>query len=471
MNRKSALGIYSAVYALFYTFCLYKNMGGITFPFFTAGTLIFFGLCMKEFRLTLKKDSLFAAVCAMLISVSQVLTANDFIQCFNVIAVFALLAYILLHQFAKDEKWSFLQHFENLISAFFGGISNFFAPLKDYSFYRKNKNTENEKPGFPWHIVLITALCCLPVLLLVIMLLSSADAVFQNMLGDVFESLIPDGDWVMPVLLTVFVFFFIYAQISRLLKFPYSEEEKLITKGNSLIAMTVGVMFDFVYLIFSLIQILYLFIGKFTLPEGYTYAEYAREGFFQLLFVSFLNLLMVFAGIYFFEEKKSLKIILSVLSGCTYIMILSSAYRMVLYIRYFYFSFERILVLWALAVIFTLLTGLVIQTWKNGFKFFKYTVVVLCLFCTVLSFSKPDYFIAKWNLENSEEQQGGFFLAANSYNDYGYLIYGLSDDAASVLVKNENTCADYTEYRRMNTCELTFRSFNASRYKANKLTQ
>ena len=34
----------SAVYALFYTFCLYKNASGITYPFFVAGTLIYFGL-------------------------------------------------------------------------------------------------------------------------------------------------------------------------------------------------------------------------------------------------------------------------------------------------------------------------------------------------------------------------------------------------------------------------------------------
>ena len=34
----------SAVYALFYTLCLYKNASGITYPFFVAGTLIYFGL-------------------------------------------------------------------------------------------------------------------------------------------------------------------------------------------------------------------------------------------------------------------------------------------------------------------------------------------------------------------------------------------------------------------------------------------
>ena len=29
-------------YALFYVFCLYKNVAGITFPLFTAGTILYF---------------------------------------------------------------------------------------------------------------------------------------------------------------------------------------------------------------------------------------------------------------------------------------------------------------------------------------------------------------------------------------------------------------------------------------------
>ena len=52
----------SAVYALFYTFCLYKNASGITYPFFVAGTLIYFGLCSRRSGVPLKKDSTFTVV-------------------------------------------------------------------------------------------------------------------------------------------------------------------------------------------------------------------------------------------------------------------------------------------------------------------------------------------------------------------------------------------------------------------------
>ena len=58
-SQFSFFGIASAVYALFYTFCLYKNASGITHPFFVIGTLCYFFLSMKKLGVPYKKDSLF----------------------------------------------------------------------------------------------------------------------------------------------------------------------------------------------------------------------------------------------------------------------------------------------------------------------------------------------------------------------------------------------------------------------------
>ena len=64
----------SAVYALFYTFCLYKNASGITYPFFVAGTLAYFGLCTRKSGVPLKKDSIFTVVSMILLGISVFLT-------------------------------------------------------------------------------------------------------------------------------------------------------------------------------------------------------------------------------------------------------------------------------------------------------------------------------------------------------------------------------------------------------------
>ena len=85
------------------------------------------------------------------------------------------------------------------------------------------------------------------------------------------------------------------------------------------------------------------------LPAGVTYAEYARRGFFQLLFVCVLNLAAVLFIQSYFKENRVLKALLLAISGCTLIMTASSACRMLLYIRAYQLTFLRVSVLVALA--------------------------------------------------------------------------------------------------------------------------
>ena len=57
---------------------------------------------------------------------------------------------------------------------------------------------------------------------------------------------------------------------------------------DGIITLTVLLLLDLVYVLFVAIQFKYFFSG--TLGDGYTYAEYARRGFFELLFVTLINL-------------------------------------------------------------------------------------------------------------------------------------------------------------------------------------
>ena len=60
----------SIIYALFYTFCLYKNASGITYPFFIGGTLFYFFLSLKKLGISAKKDSVFYVISIMLLGIS-----------------------------------------------------------------------------------------------------------------------------------------------------------------------------------------------------------------------------------------------------------------------------------------------------------------------------------------------------------------------------------------------------------------
>lgn len=68
------------------------------------------------------------------------------------------------------------------------------------------------------------------------------------------------------------------------------------------------------------------------------------------IFVCVLNLVMVTVSLFFFYESKILKGFLVLISLCTYIMIVSSAYRMFMYIEIYQMTRLRLVVFWPLVV-------------------------------------------------------------------------------------------------------------------------
>lgn len=157
-------------------------------------------------------------------------------------------------------------------------------------------------------------------------------------------------------------------------------------------------LLSLVYLIFCIIQIFYLFCGIGSLPDDYTYAEYAREGYFQLLFVCLFNILLVLLCSRLFTKHWLLQALLSFICACTCLMIASSAYRMILYISAYGLTFLRVFVLWTLSVMVLVLIGSLILIYQNRFPFVKYILAVIVVFFLLLTFSRPDAGIARYNL-------------------------------------------------------------------------
>ena len=170
----------------------------------------------------------------------------------------------------------------------------------------------------------------------VVWLLSSADQIFSKLVGSIFRNLWSQVIFSPNVFLVVFLvalgFFGIYCFLSALTLNNMPQWKQKKPKKNPLTAVTFLSMVTAVYLIFCTIQMLFLFTGGKLLPREYTYAEYAHQGFFQLLFVCLFNLALVVLCLAVFQQNKLLKVLLLVFSGCTYIMIASSAFRMALYL-------------------------------------------------------------------------------------------------------------------------------------------
>ena len=436
------------LYAVFYAFCMYKNGSGVTFPFFVAGSLLFLYFSLSKLGTTLKKGSIFYMAAMVLLGVSTFCTDDIRLIVFNKLGIFLLMMSLLLGQFFDTSQWKLGKYLCGICQLVFASFGELGRPLADLSAHRKNRKSEGSKRIWYFLLGLIIGI---PLLLVVLFLLASADAVFRELTGGVLENIRP-GNSFNVVCRIVFLYFASYCLTSYLCKKQIKEQVTDRRKGEPVLAITVTGLLTVLYLLFSVIQIVGLFLGRMELPSGYTYAMYAREGFFQLLAVSLLNLVIVLACMSFFKESKVLKGILTVMSFCTFVMIASSALRMVIYIRFYYLTFLRILVLWSLAVLALLFVGIVIGIFREQFPLFGYSVVVVTVLYLALSFVHPDYLIARVNVGNAAHDQmmwyshdeaesfsredlfgGEFFLAPEPYHDYRYLI-DLSADAAPVLV-------------------------------------
>ena len=141
-----------------------------------------------------------------------------------------------------------------------------------------------------------------------------------------------------------------------------------------------------------------------------------------------------------------LKGLLTVITICTYVLTASSALRMILYIQYKYLTFLRIFVLLALLIIAFILAGVMICIYKKSFPFFKYSMVVVTVCYLLFSFTKPDYFIAKVNLDNmSQETQYDFFKNSPVYDDIDYLIDEIGVDGATAII-NDKAIEQFKNY-------------------------
>lgn len=436
----SIFGPVSFVYAIIFVFCLYKNFSGITSPLWAGASVYYMYYLCKRLNGSWKKINTFSGIIIISLGISNFITGNEEIIFLNYAAIFAVILVNVMYIFVETKGVNVTRHLYILIQILLGVLGDLPVPVRQLKCGVKiNKNKKNEKVIYG----IIGVCIAIPVIVIMTGLLASADEVFKNVFVDLGEmlkidSILSNGIGIMIMVVVGF--------IAPYAVFVYMNKRSIVPKteksGNheSIIAIIVSGAVSLIYILFSGIQIVFLFIGAGTLPSGYSYAEYAREGFFQLLFVSAFNLLMIIVCIEFFKDSKILNGILTIVSICTFIMIASSAYRMGMYISEYGLTFTRVFVLWALAVITLVMLGLVYQIYKKEFNLFRYCFVIVSLCYVVLSFSHMDYFIAKYDLNMYDQMEQVHWT--DNYVDYNYLLQ-LSTDAAPAVAEHRDEIITY----------------------------
>lgn len=414
----------SLIYGLIFSFCLYSNMHGITFPLCIVATIVFAILFLNRINYKLQKDSIPYIAGMFLLGISTAMTTSTFLHFFNLVGIVLLFFVFMIHQFYNDYNWNFPGYLKRILILFATTLECIPYPYLHGTNYLKNGKSERNKTFLA---ILTGFLISLAILSVTLPLLLKSDAMFSKLFGELLKYI---NIWtILGITITfIFGFTFSYAFFSALCKYNFPEGRPRKTKFyNPLIGITFTSIVSFIYLIYCIIQIVYLFIGVQTgLPDGMTYAIYARGGFWELLFVSFINIAMVLLCMYIFSENKLLKIILTIISGCTFIMIFSATYRMILYIGTYHLTLLRILVLWFLMVLTLIMGGIIVSIYQKKFPLFRYILIIISVFYIGLSLSRPDTIVSKYNISHWETLK---------YEDIQYLIHNLSPDAASYIAK------------------------------------
>lgn len=423
------LFLLSLGFGLLFTICFYdyyKNFNGILYPVFVIGLFVFTIGALMKMEVKIRKDSFIFIAAAVLLGISSFLTMNYFIVALNTMGIGILYTLFLTRHFYEEKQWELVGYLTRMIELVFQSIGNVFLPFKHLAGYYKPKDDRFAK----WKPILKGIFFGILFLCIVIPLLASADMVFANIVGKFtfhLEKLF-QGEWYIYLLFTIGGTLIFYGMLYAVSK-KHEESEAIIKdKKNPVSALVMTLLITAVYVLFCGIQIIYLFGGNmFQLPAGITYARYAHQGFFQLLFVVAINIGMVLLCLSKAAEHKGLKSSLTLISGCTFIMIMSAFYRMILYVNVYHLTFLRILVLWFLTLLTVTMAGIVYYIYHREFLINRFLFYTALSFYLIFAYMKPDYIVAEYNINHIDQIS----------NSDMYYLTGLSLDAVPALSKIE----------------------------------
>lgn len=414
----------SVAYGIIFSFCLYKNLHGITFPVCVAVTIAVSILFLHRINFKLAKRSMPYIIGMVLLGISTAYTSSFFFHFFNAVGIILLFYVFMIHQFYNDCIWDFPGYFRRLLILTGTTAECLQYPVRHGISQATGNKSEKSRTAAAVGIGVAVAA---GLLCIILPLLLKSDIMFSKMFGQILRY-INFG-----TVIGVFFVFIIgtllcYSFFAALCKYNFPKgREREMKYCHPLIGITFAGIISIIYVLYCLIQIMYLF-GRFKigLPEGMTYSQYARGGFWELLFVGIINFFMVLLCMYLFQENTVLKGVLTVISGCTFIMLLSAAYRMLLYVRAYHLTFLRILVLWFLAVLALIMGGVIVSMYRRRFPLFQYITAVVGVMYIAFSFTRPDAAALRYNLEHMQEKRA---------EDLRYFLYSTSLDCAPEIAK------------------------------------
>lgn len=383
--------LYIFLISLYNSILFYGKRFGINVILFNSLLLILLYFIYKKKDLIKNKKGLLFIIPIVLISASYFIYDNDFFSNFNMFVIFSL--FILMHIFTINPNYNFLgflEDFINLVFKPFNYIKNFYN-LVYSNFFISFKISDEQKKK------IISILVIIPIVIFILFLLSSADAEFSHLFNKLFNIFDDISFEELPGRIINFAIFFTYLGASiNYICFNYKKsKESSIDIDGYTIKVLLSVL-NIIYIVFDIIQIKSLIFHRIS--SGINFAEYARSGFFQLMFISIINLIILLLSKHS-RNNNYCNVMCFIMVLLTLIIITSSFMRMNMYEAAYGYTLLRLLVYVTLLTIVILLIPTTFYIFNSNVNILKYFIIIIVTIYTVLSLSPVSYFIAYKNIK------------------------------------------------------------------------
>ncbi len=402
--------IVSLILSIIHSVLFYRQDVGISVVLFSISVIIGLYIALNKNGKIKNKKALILSIPIILLSSTYFIFNNQIFNVLNVFVILALFATMIIWMLNDKLKFTLLlSKIFNIIIGPLEFIGETFKLVKKVFSY--NKEDKNSKMVL-FKRIAKALLISLPILLVVLFLLISADDSFAKIfswISDYIVELFTSVEFLYLILrlfiiFILFIYFvsFIYNLIDEHSSFNVIEKVTR-PKEIKIDIFTVNVVLtvlNIVYLIFSIIQV----VNIIDRNSSEVYSQSARQGFFQLMILSAINLVLVIISKINKSEKSNLankytKIMNILMVIFTIILIIVSFSKMNMYQEKYGYTRLRLFVYTALVTEGLLIIPTILYILKEKINlFYSYLGIILTMY-VIVNFVNIDKMIAKRNVD------------------------------------------------------------------------
>lgn len=266
-----------------------RNLGISVFIFVLACVLYLIYILSKNNKIINKKAIIFV-IPIILLSSTYFIFNNELFKILNIFVIVALGVTMCVYLSKSKIKWpDFLKKIGCVFGGMFESVSDIINTFKIPENKKENESLKKVKK------IGKSLLITIPIILVVLILLMSADQVFEKIFDKVFldlskvlslEGIVKLLSRLSVILITFLLCggFLVNLVKDNTMFTKEDEDTKVTVKFENLTINMILTVLNIIYLIFGFIQITNLFMNTSNNPN-FDYSSYARQGFFQLMFV------------------------------------------------------------------------------------------------------------------------------------------------------------------------------------------